>query len=332
MGVVGNGALGFATSGTSFDMGSAPTVGDFDVIGVNSDTTVSTPSGFTLLDSAVANQGSYFFYREAVGGEGQTVSITTTGDHEATLVWVRVRNAVGIDKNAKATAAGSSSGSTPTATTATLTDTGELAVAFAGLHRFAGADPVTPIWSNSFTGLDLVTQGTGNPACCAISAYKEGVGTSAVAVDVSWTNGCFDRDQYVVTFVMDTAVAQEVLPSGIASSGALGSVAVTYNQSITGTGISSGEAFGTSGQVSAGYTPILSVQGQLNRIAGTTGLGSQGAANVIAGTTGLATVGALNTYMGNDISNWLDLPGVANQMAGTTGLGTALALSLVAPV
>ncbi len=331
MTIVASDSLGFATSGTTFDFGTSPTAGDFDILGVNSDTTVSTPTGFTLLDSAVANQGSYLFYREAVGGEGSTVSIVTSGDHEATAAWVRVRGAVDIDVNAKATAAGSSSGSTPTATTATLAESGETAIAFAALHRFAGSDPVTPVWSNSFTHLELATQGSGNPACCAILGYKEGVGTSAVAVDVSWTNGCFDRDQYVVTLTMDSSPPQSVTLTGIATGEALGSPAVVYNQTITGSGIDSGEAFGSVG-MSYGYTPILSVQGQLNRIAGTTGLGSQGAANVIAGTTGLATVGALNTYMGNDISEWRDLMGVANQMAGTTGLGTALALSKVAPI
>ena len=39
----------------------------------------------------------------------------------------------------------------------------------------------------------------------------------------------------------------------------------------------------------------LDVQGELNRLAGTSGLGESRAANVYAGTTGLETVGALNT-------------------------------------
>lgn len=43
---------------------------------------------------------------------------------------------------------------------------------------------------------------------------------------------------------------------------------------------------------------MLEVQGELNRLAGTSGLGEARAANVYAGTTGLETVGALNAKAG----------------------------------
>lgn len=331
MGLVDSDKLGFATSGTVFSLGSSPNVGDYDVLGINSDTTVSTPSGFTLLDSAVANQGSYLFYRLAVGGESDSVTINTSGDHEATLVWGRVRGATGIDKNAKATAAGSSSGSTPTATTASLSETGELALAFAGLHRYAGSAPTGPTWSNSFIHLEQADQGSGNPACTAMLAYKEGVGTSAVAVDVSWTNGCFDRDQYVVTFTMSAAEPQTVSPSSIGSAEAFGTANLLFNQTVVLTGIASGEAFGTP-FVDDGARKPSEVQAELNRIAGTVGLGEAGAANIIAGTSGLDVVGALNAYVSNTLITWKDLQGVANQMAGTTGLGVVEALSRVDPI
>lgn len=71
----------------------------------------------------------------------------------------------------------------------------------------------------------------------------------------------------------------------------------------------------------------MPIQGELNRLAHTTGLGEAGAANVYAGTTGLTVVGALNAKAG---TKGLGLQGVANVLAGTTGLGVCLALSLIA--
>lgn len=331
MGIVASDAIGFATSGTSFPFGSSPLVGDIDLLGVNSDTIVSTPSGFTVLDSSVANQGSYLFYRIAVGGETDSVTITTSGDHDATAVWARIRAVDSIDKNAKAVATGSSSGTSPDATTATLSNTGELSISFVGIHRYAGATPTAPSWNNGYTGLEFATQGSGNPACAAFLGYKENVGTTAETVSCSWTNGAFDRDTYVVTFIMDTANPQTVSPSSIASGEALGTPSLQYNQTVVLSGISSGEAFGIA-FINNGVRTSMDVQGELNRIAGTSGLGEAGAANVIAGTNGLDTVGALNTYVGNTPIRWLDLQGVANQMANTSGYGTAYALSLVDPV
>lgn len=74
---------------------------------------------------------------------------------------------------------------------------------------------------------------------------------------------------------------------------------------------------------------VMDVQGELNRIAGTTGLAEAGAANAYAGTSGLETVGALNVAAGNSLIDYKDLQGVANQLAGTVGLGTPLALSMI---
>lgn len=81
--------------------------------------------------------------------------------------------------------------------------------------------------------------------------------------------------------------------------------------------------------ITGGFVPgtPMEVQGELNRLAKTTGLGEQLAANIYAGTTGLETVGALNVKAG---TTGLEMQGVCNKIAGTTGLGTVLALSLIA--
>lgn len=74
---------------------------------------------------------------------------------------------------------------------------------------------------------------------------------------------------------------------------------------------------------------MTTLQAELNRLAGTTGLAEQGAANAWAGTTGLSLVGALNVKAG---TTGLALQGVLNQLAGTTGLGPAAAAAVVSGV
>lgn len=73
----------------------------------------------------------------------------------------------------------------------------------------------------------------------------------------------------------------------------------------------------------------LELQGELNRLAHTHGLGEAAAANVWAGTTGHETVGALNAKAGNAAGNLKELQGVCNQLAGTSGLGPPGALSRI---
>lgn len=79
----------------------------------------------------------------------------------------------------------------------------------------------------------------------------------------------------------------------------------------------------------------MDIQGELNRIAGTSGVGSAHAACLIASAITLTTVrgldviGALNVAAG---TNGLDIMGAANILAGTSGLGAPAALALVAPV
>mgnify|MGYP001565338940 CR=1 FL=1 len=81
----------------------------------------------------------------------------------------------------------------------------------------------------------------------------------------------------------------------------------------------------------------LDVQGELNRLAGTTGLGEALAARTWAGVgcpEGYEVVGALNWkayHVGADEhrEKWLELQGVCNFLASTTGLGVAGALAAI---
>lgn len=71
----------------------------------------------------------------------------------------------------------------------------------------------------------------------------------------------------------------------------------------------------------------MEVQGELNRLAKTVGLGEAAAACLYAGIAiGTEVVGALNAKNG---TVGMELQGVANALAGTDGLGVAGALSSI---
>ena len=200
--LVDSGTAGFAdgNAGHVVSLNNAPQAGDLDVIVANSDTVVSTPSGFTSAVSAVSNQGAYIFYRFAAGGESSSVTVTTSGNFNAVVGWSRWRGGQAKDVHASVQINSSVGGATPAVDTGTLAATGELVIAAACLHRLASPEPADPVWSSGYTALTSVTQGTSNAGCVQYVAYKTNAGTAAETPSATWTNGAFDRYILVVTF------------------------------------------------------------------------------------------------------------------------------------
>lgn len=76
-----------ASGGVSFVYpGGTPTPGDLLILALSSDTTVATPSGWSVAVADVGNLGAYLLYRVAQAGESDHVVVTTDGDY-ATSVW-----------------------------------------------------------------------------------------------------------------------------------------------------------------------------------------------------------------------------------------------------
>lgn len=77
----------------------------------------------------------------------------------------------------------------------------------------------------------------------------------------------------------------------------------------------------------------LELEGVLNQLAGTTGLGAAGAANVWAGTKNLELVAALNVKAGNLQGHLLEFEGVCTQLNGgkLSGVGALNQLAAVPP-
>lgn len=177
------------------NLGSAPTIGQLDVLCVNSETTVSTPAGWLAAPTEVGGQGAYIFRRIASGGEASTVTITTAGNFDTVAQWSRWDNVNAADDAPKAVAS-SAGTSTPAVSSAVLAATDELVVAFGALHTFPGATPSAPSWSAGYT--PLTSQFRNNVG--GFVSYKLNAGTPAESPSVSWTDSAVDRYIFGITF------------------------------------------------------------------------------------------------------------------------------------
>ena len=132
--LVDSGSAGFANGNTghvySFP-GTAAVAGDLLTVSVSSDTTVSTPSGWSVATSDVNAIGAYLFYKVAAGGE-PSVTITTSGNFPTAIGYLRYSGAAGTPLDVVAHANSTAfNTTTPTATTGTLAGVGELSIAAA---------------------------------------------------------------------------------------------------------------------------------------------------------------------------------------------------------
>jgi hypothetical protein len=239
--VVGTPAsFGFADGSTGHicDLGSAPTAGQWDVLAVNSAGTVSTPDGFTPRRSVVSNAGAYLFTRQAAGGEGSTVVVTSGGDYSTIANWVRLDATVtGIDVvPAASLAEGTSGTSTPAHSTGPLAGT-DYVIAFAALNSTGTGDQNTPVWSAGFDALTGAIQGSGGFGCAAFVGGKLHTGTDAETPSVSWSGaGCFNR--YMLSIALTTTTSpgsSGVLAASLPSLGSAGTGAVTVLATLAAT-------------------------------------------------------------------------------------------------
>lgn len=277
--LAGSNTFSFADGGSGHvcDLGSSPTVGQVDVLCVNSDTTVSTPTGFTAAPSSVNQQGSYIFRRVAAGSEGSTVTVITTGNFNCQVSWSRWDNISAAD-DATATQASVNGTSTPAHSTATLSTATELVIAFAALHEFGASLPAAPSWSAGYTPLSTATQGTGGTGVMGLVAYKQPAGTAAETPSVSWTNNAGDRYMLTLTFttVASATVDGElvaVLPALTAAftgdalaDGQLAGVLPALTAAVTGDALADAVLTGQLPTLTAAYTGDAIADGQLAAI------------------------------------------------------------------
>jgi hypothetical protein len=223
-------------AGHVINLGSAPAVGQWDILCVNSDTTVSTPSGFTSSTPEVGGEGAYMFRRLAVGGEAATVTITTAGNFDTEVGWTRWDNVNAADK-ANSVQASSSNTTSPSVTTGVMAETNELVIAFSANHNFPGSAPASPNWTTGAAGYtNALTMSIG--AVGGFVGYSTTAGTPAEIPIVTWTNAAVDRYMLLLTFTSLAVTAQTIIPDGLTVPITLGAPTVSEPLTIVPTGIS----------------------------------------------------------------------------------------------
>ena len=217
-------AFAFSTAGSgtllTYTGGGTANSSTWDVLLINSDTTVSTPSGWTPEDSSVGGQGAYVFTKN---GGTSSVTVTTAGNFAAEGLWVRVTDSGGVDTGAtsKAVANGSAALTTPSLTTPALASATSLALAWAALHSF-GAAPVSYTWSSGYTELVNGSNLTSGSVAGSV-AVKVPAGTPAETPNATWpANAPSDRYIFFLAFSPSAGGGGAVAPTGLAVAVALG--------------------------------------------------------------------------------------------------------------
>lgn len=262
------------------NLGSAPAVGETDVLCINSDTIISTiasTAGATwlLAESAVSNQGSYIYYRKATGGEPATVTVTTSGNFNTHVGWSRWPSLNALDTSTNTQANGASSNITPVHSTGVLATATELVVAFGAMHAIGVADQNTPVWSAGFTGLTEGIQNAGGAGGGVLGyvGYRQNAGTAAEAPRVSWS-GANTNDRYMLTVSFTTTSAVTVTGVGVASgSGVAGTPAAVVSPSaglsagagtIPASTITASVGAGVASGVGAALDPSIETEGDVH--------------------------------------------------------------------
>jgi hypothetical protein len=134
-----------------------PTAGNTLLCIVNSDTVVTTPSGWTILASLVNSQGGYVYTKTAAGtGDAPSLAFSPgTSATSWTLIELDASKVGAADVQAVGTE--TTTGNVVTKATTSITTTGangDLTLAIALIHGRTGSNnPTTPVWTNSHTAL-----------------------------------------------------------------------------------------------------------------------------------------------------------------------------------
>jgi len=330
-------------------LGSAPNVGEYDFLCVNSDTVVSTPSGFNVSTSNVNAMGSYLFYRKASGGESSSVTVVTSGNFNTQVSHSRWSGLDTVDTQAVTSAVGSASNTSLAVTTPTLAGTGEFVLAFAALGSIGTIAQNTPVWSSGYTAVTGPNiQASGSSGMCGFVGFKTGAGTAAESPSVTWSGDApFNRDSHVIVVTVASGGANGVLAGvlpAITSAltgtqtdrAALAGVLPAITSALTGTQTDRATLAGTLPAITAALTGTqtdrAALAGTLPAI--TSALTAQRAASaavlagqlpaIVAALTG--TAGAAAPTSGGSV-----YPGVASgpSLAGSSSGGPTLAGSSV---
>lgn len=214
-------AFAFTASGTAvtYTGGGSTGAGVYDVLCVNSDNTVVTPSGWALYPSRVLNQGSYIFVKAENGVTTATIDLGGGVSTNTDVVWIRIKDSAGLDTGSYAAAGVDANvGSSATVTSNVLGDSASLAIAFAALHGFnSGLTPVGGAWSSGYGEQATTSSTSGAQGSRTFSsvATKVPAGTAAESPTFTWTNTTSQRYMLFVSFLPSAGGTGSATPNGI---------------------------------------------------------------------------------------------------------------------
>lgn len=190
----------------------APTAGNLLVAWYNGDNTCATPTGFTAGPSVVDGNACYMWYKVAAGTE-TTVTFTqsASSDGECGMLEYSGATASPFDVQNSSTAGGAATSTTAVSVTATGT-AGDLFVALAGLHQSTNAVLTNPSWTNSFTNIVNLPNGSNTTSTYSVAFVGEFQNTAAATVSTacSWTTSIADRQEILMAFKLAAAAAAQI--------------------------------------------------------------------------------------------------------------------------
>jgi hypothetical protein len=229
---------------------------------INSDTTVSTPSGWTLRASAVGTQG-FYIWEQTTAGTNDTPTFTTSGSFQTSLSLVEAdgTRVNGFDVQTVTTEA---SGVSSLATTATTTagTIGDLNLAIYALHGIdASFAPVpTPTYDNGFTHLlTSARQTVGGVDNSAVQHYIATLASSSAgtvgATTANWSNTVQKAYAAQVGFVLQLP-AVTLADTGTGTDGLTVATSAPLTDAATGTDALTVSAQATLADAAAGVDSL----------------------------------------------------------------------------
>lgn len=148
---------GTAAASHDIVLDSGPIQGNLLVLCVVSDATVTTPSGWDVVNSAVSDTGTYMYTKDAGASESATITVSPTSSASLAMAVLEYSGmtAASLDKTAAAT----NTQPVSTGTTATTAQADEVLVGIVGVNQ--SASRTISSWSNSFVQLYSVATGSG---------------------------------------------------------------------------------------------------------------------------------------------------------------------------
>lgn len=190
----------------SATFGATPTNGNDLVAICNSDATVTTPSGWTLVETVVASSGFYVWTKTAGVSEPATVTVTPTVVADGGLIILELANTAGVDVSATPVQV-STAGTTALCASITTTADGDLVLAIGGVHEYTVA-PSGISYNNSFTAKTsaLSTAVAGTAAGCFCGYLVKTVAGAVGATTISWTSSTNNYTGVLLSFFSISSV------------------------------------------------------------------------------------------------------------------------------